>query len=460
MLIAIVTTPIITRILTPEDYGIYSLFLVSTNLFLLLALLGTDQMYFRFYPELKRDNHELLRKVIVINIISFIAITILLLVFREQLSELLFGVRINNLIILLILYIAGRLVIRICLSILRMEEEGVKYSFIQAAIKLFDLIIIILLIFIISSDSYTFYIPVLSLVISNFIVVFISIYYTLKTWKMVLFDRNTKIFISYKELIKYGFPFSLTLLITWLFQYTDRLLLKEMNGMEDVGIYSAAFKIVSILLILHTSFNSYWIPLSYKKFEEKNNDTINFFVQSFNIVSLITFSLGIILILCKSLLKILLGQSFYDSINIFPILVIIPVMLILSEVTMVGINFYKKSYLHIYISITITLINVVGSYLLIQWIGIMGAAISTSLSYLIYFFLRTWAGNYFYKIKINYLSFTSNLLLFILLALLNSFFDPLNHIILIINSILVGTFLVINISRFYEIFSKLRGGIK
>ena len=49
VVLSLITTPIITRLVVPEVYGNYSLFTVFGNIFLIVACLGQDQAYGRFF---------------------------------------------------------------------------------------------------------------------------------------------------------------------------------------------------------------------------------------------------------------------------------------------------------------------------------------------------------------------------------------------------------------------------
>jgi O-antigen/teichoic acid export membrane protein len=68
----------------------------------------------------------------------------------------------------------------------------------------------------------------------------------------------------------------------------------------------------------------------------------------FNLVSFLMISLGFILIIFKDFLKIFFGSQFTDAVYILPMLIFIPIMYTISEVSVVGINFYKKPKWHIY----------------------------------------------------------------------------------------------------------------
>ena len=57
--ISMLTVPITTRMLAPEEYGKSSLFTLFQSLLLCVGILGLDQGYVRFYntKEIDRNNH-------------------------------------------------------------------------------------------------------------------------------------------------------------------------------------------------------------------------------------------------------------------------------------------------------------------------------------------------------------------------------------------------------------------
>jgi O-antigen/teichoic acid export membrane protein len=74
---------------------------------------------------------------------------------------------------------------------------------------------------------------------------------------------------------------------------------------------------------------------------------------------------------------------------IFPFLLFSPIMYSVSETTVVWINFKKKTYWHIVITAVSALVNYIGNALLVPVYAARGAAISTGVSYIVFFWMRT-----------------------------------------------------------------------
>jgi O-antigen/teichoic acid export membrane protein len=71
-----------------------------------------------------------------------------------------------------------------------------------------------------------------------------------------------------KDSLKFGIPIVPHLLSTWIFNLSNRLILKHFYPMSEVGIYSVGHNIGMIMLILTISFNNAWAPFM---FDQANN---------------------------------------------------------------------------------------------------------------------------------------------------------------------------------------------
>ena len=110
------------------------------------------------------------------------------------------------------------------------------------------------------------------------------------------------------------------------------------------------------------------------------------------------FFIGINLIIFKDILALLLGEDYREATYVFPFLIFNPIMYTISETTVNGLVFKKKSNYQVLISVISCGANLIGNFLLIPILGSKGAAISTGISYIIFFSLRTLFSNKFFYI--------------------------------------------------------------
>lgn len=243
--------------------------------------------------------------------------------------------------------------------------------------------------------------------------------------------------MKFAELINYGWPFIISMGITQLFQALDKISLNKYCSYTDVGVYSSAMTLVNIFAIVQTSFNSLWGPMAIEHYETKREDT-SFYKDANQYITIIMFFLGFSLIFVKDIFAFLLGTSYRDAAYILPFLIFNPIMYTISETTVQGIVFMKKTKMNIVIGAISCLVNYVGNSLLVPALGCKGAAISTGISYIVFGVLRTCISNHYFYIDFSLGRFAIITLVAILFAGYNTFFK-FNYftIILYIVSIII-----------------------
>ena len=138
--------------------------------------------------------------------------------------------------------------------------------------------------------------------------------------------------------------------ITWIFQSIDRISLQIFSDYSQIGLYGGAMSIISILNTVQGAFTTFWVPVAYDKYHSNPEDR-KFFSNISEIVAFFMLILAIGLIAAKDLLIIILGKEYNGAQFVFPFLVFMPIMYTISETTVLGINFKKKTKYHIYIAV-------------------------------------------------------------------------------------------------------------
>ena len=144
------------------------------------------------------------------------------------------------------------------------------------------------------------------------------------------------------ELMKYALPLTVTMGITYLFQALDRLSIQYFCDYSEVGIYASTMSLVNVFAIIQTTFNTLWSPMAIEHYSKDPEDR-TFYQKGNQIITVIMFFLGVSLILCKDVFALLLGEKYRAATYILPFLIFHPIMYTISETTVTGINFMKKS---------------------------------------------------------------------------------------------------------------------
>lgn len=393
LVIGVLTTPIITRIVQPEDYGQLSMFTLYTGMAVSVFCLGLDQSLIRFYYEQNDMQYKgSLLKIamgypLLISVILSAAVCILAFFKGSVLGYSFFFA------VLLCCNIIIQLVYRFSLLVVRLEQNSNLYATLQVANKL--LYVIFALVLLVLTDMDDFVSLAAATLLAGLVCMIMSIHRQKDHWLTKY--NHTESLVPVKELLKYGYPFIFSMGITLLFQAADKLALNKYCSYGDIGIYASAMSLVNIFAIVQTTFNTLWAPIALEHYAKDPDDTL-FYTKVNRIITVLMFFLGSSLILCKDLFAVLLGEEYREAAFVLPFLIFNPIMYTISETTNLGIVFRKKSHMQIFIVLLPCVINIVGNTILVPHMGARGAAISTGISYIIFYTMRTLISRHYYPV--------------------------------------------------------------
>lgn len=426
LIIGLLSTPIVTRLVLPEEYGRASMFVTITNLIIIVMTLGIDQSYVRFYNDEKEGNRpKLLRRSIKMPLLLNLALGLILLVLYKPISKMIVEEVSFILVMLMLVHSTFSIVSKFALLNVRMKQKGKLYSLLTIFNKVAYLIVVILAFTIFKNDYMT---VVLATIIANLVMCLATIACDRISW----FDFESKepLKTTTRELINYGTPFIFSMAIIWIFQSIDRISVRAFSGLKEVGLYSGAMMIIALLTTVQGAFSTFWTPVAYEKYN-KNPEDKQFFININEIVSLAMLVISILVIAFKDILIIFIGKEYRGAEFIFPFLVLMPIMYTISETTVMGINFGKNTKAHINVAIISAVANVIGNLILVPKYGAMGAAVSTGLAYVVFFASRTYYANKFYKVKYKLKKFALCVVAVYILAAYSSFYK-FNTVILVL----------------------------
>ncbi len=435
-LIGLLTVPIVTRMLSPEQYGIASLISIIVEMLVVFCSLALDQSFVRFFYEVEEEERgKLLKDCLYYPVFITIFSSLIIFIFRNQISIFILGKKEKVIWLIIVFSIVALIIKSFAFLVVRMQQKGGLYSFFYILIKVVEFSFILLFFKIYGND---YKVIVLATLFSTLITSLLMIVVERKIWKL-----GGKRKIEKKELLNFSAPLVLTLALTWVFGSSDKITIKIFSNLKELGLYSGAFRIVSVISVIQTGFTSFWTPFIYERYS-KNPDDLVFYKKANDYLSLIFFLIGFSILATRNIIIILLGEKYYDSLFIVPMLIFVPIMYLISETTMMGIGFKKKSKYFLYISIIVAIFNIIGNILLVPKYGAKGAAISTGISYIIFFSLRTYFSlkliNFGFNLKRIYMV----TILLLCYALYLSFYNNLKY------TILLGGLLIITVLLIYK----------
>lgn len=412
-LISFITTPIISHLVVPEEFGKASIYTLVYNMSLIWSMVGLDHAFVRFYNEVENEKRkDLFWECLSLPFLLSFLVSLLFILAERKISVILFQSYYPFVGWLLSLSLITGVFQRFNEVSIRMQKRGFAFSTIQIISSIFNVITTIMYAKFISADFYAIIAGQLGGNIA-------AVSYGFSV------DKENRKFsgirvADVKTYITYGLPFLPTLLITWLFTSMDRISLRRFSTFNEIGLYTAAFKLVSVMNLIQGGFTAFWTPTAYERYAKDPEDK-EFYRRAFLGVSFVMYVFGLLIVGFKDVAFLLLAKNYREAAFIVPFLILMPIMYTISETTVVGINFSRKTYWHVVIAAVSALANYIGNTLLVPALGGKGAAISTGLSYMVFFSMRTAISKRLYDVKYDFDKIVIGSAVIVLVALIGTF---------------------------------------
>lgn len=375
--LGILSTPIVTRILSPADFGIANTY---TSLMGIMTVIGTLDIYscvqIARHDYTDEEMGSFLSSILTLSSIS-VGILYLIIKFMGDTAVDLMGIDpfLIDFMFLNILFANAFTILQTSHRAYMRYKEFVMISMIVAITSP------ILSISLISIQDSNLYIGRIvgnalpTMIISFFI--FLYIY------------KNGKIFYN-KKYWKYALSISIPLiphhLSANIMGQFDRVMINHYIGAFAVGLYSLAYSYSAILSVIWTSFNQAWVPWFYDKMKNESYTEIKKYVKPYTLI----FSMFFIGMLVggPEALKLFGPEEYWDGMWVIP-----PVLLGIFFQFMyslyVNIEFYLKKTQYIALGTMVAAgINFVLNVIFIPRFGYISAAYTTLVGYVVLFILH------------------------------------------------------------------------
>ena len=380
--LGLISLPIITWFFSQEDVGRMAMLQVALGFSTLLFSLGLDQAYVREFHEVK-DKPALLKRALLPGLLILSVTLFILLVSGSELSGWLFGISDWHLSLLIAVAVLAAFISRFLSLVLRMNEQGLAFSMSQLLPKL------VLLAFIggyilLGADT-----SLANLVLANTAAfVFVCVVFAFNTRReWIAAITATLDWQHLKQMLRFGLPLILGGIAYWGLTAIDKVFLRTLASFEELGIYSVAVTFAGVATILQSVFSTLWAPTVYK-WASKGEGLENVHKVSRYILCIV------VLLFCLAgllswVVTLFLPGSYAAVQWILVACLGAPLLYTLSETTVVGIGITRRSGFAMLAAVVAFLVNLVGNWLLIPKFGAAGAAVSTCISFWVFFVLRT-----------------------------------------------------------------------
>lgn len=363
----------LSDVLLVEGFGRYNFLLTYSNYFILLTSLGTDIVALRRMAADKSKTAEIYGALVPLKLVLSLSVFILMLtpmLVNEKLSS--YG---------WILVVFSSTVLASPFSAQCVFEANKQLEF-PSIITVLSLAAHLFLVIYFVRKPDDLLIAAVILVSKNMIVVFSHTIIYLKLYKTYRWYVNIGL---WKYFINTGLVIGLIQVSVMLLHYFDVFMLNFMKGEAEVGLYSAAYRAMFMILTLIAILNNLMSTLLFESYDTQPGT----FKSRFREYSKFSFILGFVICVgavftAKPYLSLFYDITVYtESIDCFRILMgsfLIMLICIPLHTAMLAAHQEK---LILKIILFQLACNITGNWILIPLYGIMGSAFSTVLSELI-----------------------------------------------------------------------------
>jgi O-antigen/teichoic acid export membrane protein len=184
---------------------------------------------------------------------------------------------------------------------------------------------------------------------------------------------------------RFGLPLVPSALALWVINLIDRLFINGFKGQAEVGIYSLAVRIASVIVFLMTAFQLAWPAFAYSIRDDNAAKRTYAYVLTYLLFVTCWMSLAIGS-LAPWLVSILAPKGNFDrSADAVPLLCFGVAAYSGYSVLAIGIGRMRQTQLNWVVSGVAALVNIVACVALIPPYGMIGAAVATLVAYLVLF---------------------------------------------------------------------------
>ncbi|MBQ5782233.1 MAG: lipopolysaccharide biosynthesis protein [Oscillospiraceae bacterium] len=363
-------------------WGQLDIFISTSTLIMNICILGLDQSFMRFFnePPQPLDKKGLLGNCFGISSICLVVTCLVCFVLcPQQLLGLFFTEKFPSVYVLYLFVNAFMAMVgRYVNLVYRMAGNIKLYTLESVLMQFFTKVFFVLGVFFSTDLDFLIIFTVCGMSAFGLVFLFV-VRQDITLSPKVLFTKANR------QILPYGLALMPTAVMLWLNSLFSKVYISKTIGNEQAGVFSMVSTISNVVAIIQAGFATFWsafIYANYKTEQEKIkqvHDYLTFVIVEFFCV----------LVIFEDIIFFILGSEYAQGIEVFPIMVLVPVFLIISETTVYGISIAKKP-VYDTIGIGLSVVTNIGfCVLLAPSFGLYGVCVALCLSNLIMFLFRT-----------------------------------------------------------------------
>lgn len=371
------TLPLFSRVMTPEEFGVYNVFLSYDAILFVIIGFAIHSSIRSANLEFKGQINAYTSSVSLIYIGNAALFLILVGVFGRTLSSFL---QYNQTILyLLVLHGFSNAILTLYYSWLSLDYSYKKYIAVAASVSAGNVCLSLLLIFTVFRADKAFGRILGSAISITLVVIVLLLSFYVKAKPRI----NTA---YWRFAMKYSLPIVPHGLSQILLAQFDRIMIRSMVSNSAAGIYSLVGNIKMVLVVLTDSIATAWTTWFYESLEKKEIASIQ---QRGTQLTEVFLCVCIASMAISPELVLFLGGNEYSAGNILAFPMIADAFIIFVYNIIVPSEYYMKKTKYIMYGTMIAAgVNLITNYIFIKLYGFAAAAYTTLFSYIIYLVLH------------------------------------------------------------------------
>lgn len=431
----LILLPVLTKNLPIEEYGIWAQVMVTLGIIPSLMSFGLPGAMARFLPSAKAKEQfqEMFYSFLSVVIVSGLFVSVLMYIFSASIATLLFD---GNFVIvkILSLVIFFETIERVLFGYFRASQQIKNHSFLQFSKEF--LLVVLVSIFVLQGNGLTG--ALVALLVKSFIVFLISI-------SIIISQLGLKIpkFHNFKSYLEYGLPSVPGNMSTWIVNSSDRYIIGGFLGTAAVGYYSPGYTFGSMVRIFIEPLN-FMLPMVLSKdYDENKLDEVRK-MMCYSLKYFLMFAIPAVFglsLLSKPLLVILstpeiASKSYLITPFVAFSMLLFGIFSIFEKVALL----VKKTKVIGTIWLFAAILNIGLNILLVPYIGIIAAAVTTLFSFMLSLAFMAYYSVRFLRFDMNFNFMLKSVISSILMSAIIVFWKPESVLSILITIIVCAVF--------------------
>lgn len=394
--VGLIMLPIYTQYLTPEDYAVVDLMMLTIVLVEVFLSMRMGQAVFRFYhlAESENEKKKVMSTGFVMAIFTGTAAYIVLAMNADSAVLLMIGdSQYKELFSLLAILLLLQSIEEFGFIYLRIHQKANLYfvlSFVKLSIQLsLNIYFIVYLELSVAGVVYT---AIISTAFMSLFAVFYTFYYS-----GLSFSKKT-----IKDFVLFSYPMWISAIGIFYANSSVKYFLRVFSGLEDVGLYALAAQFGSLVVLFSwIPFTSVWDSLKYQIY--KKNDSKYMYNNILIILVVVMSFIGLgVSLFSDIIIRFMSPEAFWPAGEVVPILAMLSIIVGLTQFNNLGILIEKKTSYFAIIVYSKAVILTICFVLFIPYLGLYGAALAVLLGGVFHLYLVEKISNKYYDMELQW----------------------------------------------------------